>query len=104
MSFLLCGMLSRVTMHGVLILPSRHVSFFPLMMHLAAINTMASHLQYSSHSHFPLEMLPSLASLPVPLCPSVISLAAILVADNLFLGSGSAHASFSNCLPLLHLS
>ena len=73
------------------------------MMHLTAINTMASYPQCFSHSHFPLEILPSLAPLPVLLYPLVMFLAVILAADDLFLGSGSAHASFSDCLPLLYL-
>src|SRR5205809_14854 len=66
MTFLLCGVLSRATVRGVPILLSKRVSFFLPMMHLAAINTMASYPQCSSHSHSPLGMLPSLAPLPVP--------------------------------------
>src|SRR5438552_18522252 len=63
MTFLLCGVLCRATVRGVPTLLSKRVSFFLPMMHLAAINTIVSHLQCSSRSHSPLGMLPSLAPL-----------------------------------------
>src|SRR5437773_2216832 len=102
MTFLLCGVLSRATARGVPTLLSKRVSFFLPTTHLAAINTMASHPQRSSRSRSPLGTLPSLAPLPAPSRPSVMSLAAILAADDLFLGS-SSHAGFSGPLPPLRL-
>src|SRR5205809_4776098 len=102
MTFLLCGVLSRATVHGVPTLLSKRVSFFLPTTHLAAINTMASHPQRSSRSRSPLGTLPSLAPLPAPSRPSVMSLAAILAADDPFLGS-SSHAGFSGPLPPLRL-
>ena len=53
--------------------------------------------------HSPLEMLPSLGPFSAPSHPSIMSLAAILAVDDLFVSSNPAHTDFSGRLPLLHL-